>query len=312
MNDSSRKETDRYHQPDNIPNEIGHPRRMSGFLENVDYLAQSNIRFWHNVLSIEYPLHHHAPMEIIICEESTYTVIANQKKYLLHEGDILIIPPNMLHELKAQEHGSRFILLINMEIMEGLKDYRALDPIFMQAYLCTPETHPEIYRQIHSTFMLMIDEYFSANIFWESKIYGFVFSILSLIGREHFKIQSGADSLVPSRERREDYVKFSSLLNYLNEHYPDNISLDDAAKYLGFSKYYFTRLFKQQTGMTFYDYLSRKRISAAQAMLSTDLSITEIALRTGFNDPSSFTRCFKKVTDSSPNEYRSRLRQEHF
>ena len=86
-----------------------------------------------------------------------------------------------------------------------------------------------------------------------------------------------------------------------------SFGLETMASYIGFSKYHFSRLFKEHTNSTFYDYLSRKRIQAAQEMLLAGESITSIAFQTGFNNPASFSRCFKKYTKYNPTEFRSQF-----
>ena len=78
----------------------------------------------------------------------------------------------------------------------------------------------------------------------------------------------------------------------------------------GFSKLHFSRLFKKYTNTTFYDYLILKRIQAAEQLLAdADLSITEVALRTGFSSISTFNRTFKRKKNCTPREYRSMCRK---
>ena len=85
----------------------------------------------------------------------------------------------------------------------------------------------------------------------------------------------------------------------------DDITLEWAANYVGFSKFHFTRLFKEYTYVTFYDYVMHRRMQAAKVMLAdSNLSITEIAFQTGFNNLSSFTRGFRNTVGQTPSEYR--------
>ena len=115
------------------------------------------------------------------------------------------------------------------------------------------------------------------------------------------------DSFSPtqSSHHQVNYDKFASLLSYMDEHYADDFTLDEAADFVGFSKYHFTRLFREYTGTTFLDYLTHKRVQAAQSLLASDLSVTEICFRTGFNNLTSFSRSFKKYTGMSPSDFRA-------
>lgn len=273
--------------------------------EDVDYLQDSNLRIWYNTQPENYLLHHHDALEIILCKENQYAVTVNGKLNLLNEGDILFIPSHMLHEIQAQGIGSRFIFLINVDVLNALKDFKTMIPISTEPYLCSSSLHPQIYRQLYSTLMQIVDTYFSNVFLWETTIYSLLLQAFSLIGRDYSQSDSSDfDSF--ENKQREHYEKFSALLDYINKCYMDEITLEQAAEHIGFSKFHFSRLFKLYTNTSFYEYLSQKRVSAAQALLSTNLSITDIAFQTGFNNLTTFCRCFKKYTGYTPSEYRDK------
>ena len=76
-------------------------------------------------------------------------------------------------------------------------------------------------------------------------------------------------------------------------------------KIAGFSKYHFTRLFKQFTNNTFYKYLNQKRIELALTFLADpNISVTEAAMQSGFTNPSTFIRVFKAEKGCTPTEFR--------
>ena len=90
-----------------------------------------------------------------------------------------------------------------------------------------------------------------------------------------------------------------------------NQGLDDVASLAGFSKYHFSRLFKNFTGLSFYKYLNKKRIEQAEKLLvDPALSITEVALQSGFSSLSAFIRMFKLIKDCTPTEFRSLYEME--
>ena len=111
---------------------------------------------------------------------------------------------------------------------------------------------------------------------------------------------------VTSNKQKEYTEKFLSVCNYINEHCTDNLTLDEVADLIGFSKYHFTRLFKQFTGVSFYKYLNQKRIACAEKLLvNPDISITEVSLQSGFSSLSAFIRMFKIIKDCTPTEFRN-------
>lgn len=98
------------------------------------------------------------------------------------------------------------------------------------------------------------------------------------------------------------------LISYVNEHYTEKLSLEDAADYVGFSREYFYRFFKQHMGLTFLRYLNEVRISHAGRLLSsTDLSISEIMNTCGFTNQTIFNRLFKEIYGMTPRQARKTL-----
>lgn len=110
---------------------------------------------------------------------------------------------------------------------------------------------------------------------------------------------------IPTYHSIENHKKLSSLLQYIDTHFEEEWTLETAAQYTGFSKYHFARIFKEYAGTTFSCYLTCRRIQSARELLNTQMSITDIAFRTGFNSLTTFCRCFKKCTCLSPSDYRN-------
>ncbi len=298
----------RYEQPD----PCAYVRSLNGSLETVRFLPESHLRIWYNIQSEGYASHYHDALEIIVCAEHQYIIAANNQAFTLNRGDILIIPPYMLHELSGTPHGARFIFLIDISMLKCFQDFKTLDPIFMKPFLCTSSNHSDIYAYIYNTLMQMVEIYFSHNLFWETSIYSLLLNVLLTIGRHHF-YNSVADTLQPASTKQQEYYEiFANLLNYIDAHYADDLTLEQAADYSGFSKYHFARLFKQHTHTTYHHYLCHKRIQAAQFLLTndTELTVTNIAFRVGFNNLATFCRCFTKYANCSPTEYRNKLRKE--
>ena len=99
--------------------------------------------------------------------------------------------------------------------------------------------------------------------------------------------------------------------NYITEHCTENINVDDLSDLAGFSKFHFARLFKQFAGMSCYEYLTQKRVAhAEQLLIQPDISITEVAMLSGFNSLSTFNRIFKAQKNCTPSEYKSLNKQE--
>ena len=98
-------------------------------------------------------------------------------------------------------------------------------------------------------------------------------------------------------------------LTFIAEHSAEEITLEDAAREAGLSRYYFCRLFRRETGATFLNYLRHQRIRQAEALLANrHMRITDVAYTVGFRDLSHFDRTFRRVAGRSPSEYRASLK----
>ena len=94
---------------------------------------------------------------------------------------------------------------------------------------------------------------------------------------------------------------------YMDEHYFENLSLNDIAGKIGISPAYLSSLFSQQAGITLIDYLNEVRIDHACVYLEQNFFKTyEIAYKVGFRDEKYFSKVFRKVMEMSPSEYKKR------
>ncbi len=97
----------------------------------------------------------------------------------------------------------------------------------------------------------------------------------------------------------------SQAVQNIKANYMNKITLEKLADYLHINPSYLSKLFKKEMNMNFSDYLNKVRIDKSKELLSdTDMNILDIALYTGYEDQSYFTKVFKKYTETTPNRYR--------
>ena len=150
-------------------------------------------------------------------------------------------------------------------------------------------------------------EYSSGAPFFEASIYAMLTRILVLIGRAHAEM---ANRLVYDDTRQRQYVeKFMAVCRFIDERCTEDLTLDEAAAYAGFSRYHFTRLFRQFAGTTFSHYMNQKRIAKAEKYLADpSQSVATVAMSCGFSSISSFIRMFKILKGCTPSEFRKMYR----
>lgn len=116
------------------------------------------------------------------------------------------------------------------------------------------------------------------------------------------------------RKSVTDTLKESAaqMMQYVHEHYYEEINLDSLAAFMHLNKSYVSRFFKETVGMSFVSYVRHYRIEQAKKLLRTsDLSVTEVAEQVGYLDLTYFSRIFKKESHYTPNEYKQVYQGEH-
>ena len=105
------------------------------------------------------------------------------------------------------------------------------------------------------------------------------------------------------------YSKYTKkAISYILKNYSKNISLNDVAQYIGVNSSYLCRVFKEDSGMGFVEYLNATRIeNAKQAIKTGNLKLKEIALDVGFNNYTYFTKVFKDVLNMTPQEFEKKV-----
>lgn len=118
------------------------------------------------------------------------------------------------------------------------------------------------------------------------------------------RVEYVAQQIRSNRENRAGTLT-KKAKEYIDENYAKSITLEDVSREINVSPQYFSKLFKEETGKNFIDYLTGIRISAAKKLLSQgNLSIKEICYHIGYSDPNYFSRIFKKTVGVTPTEYK--------
>lgn len=279
---------------------------LKGIRETVNFKPNTNIRLYNNNDFEAYPSHWHTPMEIIMPIENQYYVTCCNQNFVLREGDILIIYPGAIHSMEACI-GKRLIFQADISFLNSIKDLNSALSLISPVIAITPENTPDAHKQIKELIIKISEEYFQDAPLSEASIYSKLIEIFVLIGRHY-----ASSKITIARNDLNKHIKHTELIlnicNYINEHYNENITLDDMAELSGYSKYHFSRIFKRYTNCSFYKYLNTRKIEQAEKMLIDDeLSITEVALRCGYSSLSSFIRMFKIIKGCTPTDFKNMI-----
>ena len=115
---------------------------------------------------------------------------------------------------------------------------------------------------------------------------------------------------LPEQNSGDDYDAIGNAINYIHEHYKEDISLSEVSKRVCLTPYHFCRLFKKETGENLIDYINRIRIeNAKNLIIATNESITAIYKMVGFNSKNHFYKLFKEFYNMTPQQYRTEYKK---
>lgn len=277
-------------------------KNLSGVYETVEYENKRVVMLYDNEETEEYPIHWHNAAEIIIPLANNFSVISGGEEYVLKEKEILIIPPGELHSMPAQE-GRRIIFQCDSSQLEDITILDSLMPVFGTSVHITPEMDKELYVVARKNILDIYADYYSNSTVADVRIYMNLLNILIAVRK--YQLKRSAVLTMASDISSDDSIKLSYVMKYINQNFTEELSLDRLAEIAGYSKYHFSRIFKKYNGVSFVQYISTKRIKMAENLLvDPELSITEVAMRSGFASLTTFNRTFKMVKNCTPSEFK--------
>lgn len=283
---------------------------LKGIHETVRFKENSLIRLYNNTETLFYPVHWHTPIEIIMPISSTYNILCANEEFHLEPYDILLVCPGIVHSLGSDEPGERIIFQVETSLLSHMKEFEFAISNLTPAVVINKDINQDIREKAKDLVLGISQEYNSDSDYAEISIYSKFMELLVLFGRNCQSIHAKLD--INSNKNKDMLEKIHFACAYINEHCSEDLRLEDIATLVGFSKYHFERQFKTYTNFTFYKYLTMRRIFMAEQMLITDdYSITEIALKCGFLNISTFIRMFKITNGCTPTQYKKNLLLHH-
>ncbi len=277
---------------------------LDGVKETVSFEYDSTLLLYNNTDFEEYPNHWHPAVEIVMPLEGDYSMECNDIPFNLRVSDIIIICPGVLHHLYAH-HGRRIIFQVDLSMIQSFGEYDSFFSILQPAIVITPEDFPGIHSETVRLMKEIYDEYFGTAPLKNVSIVQKFLEMLVMVGRSYTASPNRFVGIKPTKQQ-EYTEKFMSICTYLTQHCTEDLTLEEVADMAGFSKYHFSRLFKEFAGMSFYKYLNTRRIAYSEKLLlDPDINVTEVAIRSGFNSISAFMRMFKIVRGCTPTQFRN-------
>ena len=276
-------------------------RILQGRQEFVTYSEHSSIRIWPSDRASHYELHQHSAVEVILPHRGVAEYRMQDRHFFVESGQILIIPPGCPHELTEPKEILRYLILFEPSPLTVLRDKLSADELLREPIYLADGSDVQV--QISTILSQMISCYFDKKPMWNAACYSYLLQAYALLGAHYAGADSAADGAGAGAINPEI---MNSALTYINQHFREDISLEDVASFAGFSKYYFSRIFKQFFGCTFSECLLRKRLNVASDLLArTGTPILSIAKESGFGSVATFNRVFREQKHCTPTQYRA-------
>ena len=238
------------------------------------------------------PLHYGETVEISFVRGIEGETYINGRRFEYKEKNVFFIPPRYLHTSVYRKGGAgegdmSCAFHINVEGLTSvinlkkllLKDDRTLLDL---AFRC------DDFDVIWETVQNILDE--------NRTFIARTIDLLRLF--ERISNQKSTDDPVV------EYSKVAArLIEFVEENYASKLTVQNAASHFGYSKQYFCKWFKRETGVTFNEFLNTVRIHHARTCLASGYSVEETSEQCGFSDPSYFTKVFKRVVGITPKTY---------
>lgn len=235
--------------------------------------------------------------EAITREYIRYVVSENHQDVLIKEAK----NGNEAIELVKEFSPDLILMDIRMPELDGLKAVEKIRKFDIDVKIAILTAHDEFTYAQKSVRLNAID-YLLKPLSPEDLV-DFINTYLFDSDTKATKITLINDNQVPEDKH------ISNAKDYINKNYDKKIYLNDVAEYVGFSPYYFSRLFKKSTGMNLSEYINRFRIEKAKEfMLNFDLSLKEISEKVGYEDFSYFSTVFQRYEEELPSKYRKTLK----
>ena len=275
-------------------------RVLQGRREYVTYLDDSSIRIWYSDIPWRYETHDHSAVEILLTLEGMVTYTIEDKIYQVRKGEILIVPPDTLHSLTMGEGSSRYLFLFESDAIMTMRDIKSMAMYFHKPFHLRDGSDAHV--RIRELLLRAREAYEKRELMWNTMCYSCILRVYATLGQRYL---SGIKPRTGDNMRNMDSEVINAVMTYINNHYREELSLEDVAKFAGFSRYYFSRTFKRQTGYSFKDYLCQKRLQVAMDLLiRTTRPMRDVALESGFGSVATFNRVFRESKGCTPTQYR--------
>ena len=262
--------------------------------QKTGYLTE-NFRYFHlqTTSRQDFHYHYHEFYKILFFLKGDVIYHIEGRAFHLLPGDIILIPAEEIHcpQLQSDTCYERQILYLSSTFLKSFQN-SDLSLCFTnarkrQSYVMRI---PSFYQKHIWDILLCLEDEIKENSLYAGKLYQetLVSQLLILLNRAALNQQS----IYPDNTCQNE--KILLILDYINKHLSDNLTIDSLSERFFISRYHLMHLFKASTGYTVGNYITIKRLFFAKALIQSGTPVTEACYLSGFQNYSTFSRAYKK------------------
>lgn len=268
------------------------------------YMLSSDYEIFHysNTNLTGVSLHHHDFYECYLFLAGDVTYLIEGKTYQLTPGDIVLVNSKELHQAYINSKNStyeRIVLWINASFLREL----STETVDLTQCFESP-TRKNVLRldyEWQQSIRILLNKLILLERFQgigrELLYKAYITELMVYINNQTFHENVRLDV-----EAKKSNLTLH-ILEYINTHLDEDITIDDISEYTYLSKYHLSREFKKNTGTTLHRYILQKKLIAAKELILKDIPITHVYEQCGFGDYSNFFRAFKNEYGMTPKQY---------
>ncbi|WP_423055529.1 helix-turn-helix domain-containing protein [Acetobacterium carbinolicum] len=259
------------------------------------------------------PWHWHEEVEVVVVSSGAMNMSLNGMNFTLKKGDGAFINSNVLHSMQISgDEGC----ILNTFVFHPSLISGAAESVFLQRYVrpllvcdtlpCVP-FYCEIEWQRQAVHCIQ-----EAYEYYKEEEFGYELIVREKLSHMWYLIVKNMVSVLKQQSQNVNHniVRIKAMLDFLHHHYEKPLDLQQIAEVVGISERECLRCFQKNIGITPIQYLLKYRISLAARLLEdTDIPITEICTRVGFDSPSYFSKIFKRFMHFTPSDHRKRQKK---
>lgn len=244
-------------------------------------------------------LHSHTFHEILFCHSGNVQYMLGTERYRLQRGDIVVVPAGVSHQPlfleKMAEPYRRYVIWISKNFIDILGQM-CDNPLEMIPEPCLLRTAGTPWENLEEIFQKCCKEDMLQRPGSELVLYGETMQLLVGLSRAFA-------SVPPVSQEKPELI--DEITAYIENHLEDKITLSQTAHQFLVSKSTVSHLFSQKLGISFYRWVTQRRLIAAKNLIQEGMAMEDIFEQVGFGDYTTFYKAFKKEYGISPSQYRN-------